>query len=106
MLQSGTGTTRTSEHSHIKYHVGTVTAGLAGILAGAVGITALAISDKVIRKRLIERTKTISAFLREWSSEKLHNVDRDVMDMEKSSEEMRKEAERESQKHQEVKMKN
>ena len=51
-------------------------AGVAGILAGATGITALALSDKDIRKQVGKKANELRASLQDWSTEKLQMLDR------------------------------
>ena len=50
--------------------------GIAGILAGAAGVTALALSDKDIRKQVGKRANEIRASLQDWSTEKLQMLDK------------------------------
>ena len=63
-----------TKHSH--YHNKDVfMAGVAGILAGVAGITALALADKDIRKKVGKRAQNLKSSLQDWSSEKLHMVE-------------------------------
>lgn len=50
-------------------------AGLTGFLAGAAGITILALSDKDIRKKAFERAKEAETLLKEWHLNKLQTSD-------------------------------
>src|SRR5438105_3647460 len=50
-------------------------AGVAGILAGAVGVTALALSDEDFRKRVTKKAKELKSTLQDWSAEKLQMAD-------------------------------
>lgn len=63
-----------SKHSH--YHNKDVfMAGVAGILAGVAGVTALALSDKDIRRKVGKRAHNLRSTLQDWSAEKLHMID-------------------------------
>jgi hypothetical protein len=63
-----------TKHSH--YHNKDVfMAGLAGIVAGAVSITAIILADKDIRKKVGKRAKDIKSNLQDWSVEKLHMIE-------------------------------
>ena len=50
-------------------------AGFAGILAGAAGVTALALSDREIRKKVSKKAQELKSTLQEWSAEKLQIID-------------------------------
>ena len=49
-----------------------LSAGITGMLAGAAGITLLALSDKDIRKKVLEHAHTAKELFIQWSSTKLH----------------------------------
>jgi ATP-dependent protease HslVU (ClpYQ) peptidase subunit len=57
-----------------KNTINPVMAGLAGVVAGAAGVTMLALTDKDIRKKVAKRTKEATSSLQKWSSDKLHEV--------------------------------
>jgi hypothetical protein len=66
----------TDSHKHHNSKSKTVlAAGMAGVLAGAVGVTALALSDRDIRKRVGKKAHELKSTLRDWSSEKLQMTD-------------------------------
>lgn len=100
MLQTNTG--HVNDELYNKRQASIFTAGLAGILAGAAGVTALILSDKILRKRIVEKTKSMKNYLMEWSSEKLHTVDQQSA----TAGEMISENEDMLQNQQEIKMKN
>lgn len=58
--------------------------GVAGVIAGAAGVTALALSDKDIRKKVGKKAKEAKVSLQKWSSEKLHVLDEQEETVEKS----------------------
>lgn len=60
--------------SNHKNTVKPVVAGLAGVIAGAAGVTILALTDKDIRKKVIKRTKEAKASMQKWSADKLQEV--------------------------------
>jgi hypothetical protein len=57
-----------------KNTVNPVVAGLAGVIAGAAGVTILALADRDIRKRVVIRTKEARTSLQKWSADRLHDV--------------------------------
>lgn len=63
-----------SKNSH-NHNKDVFMAGIAGILAGAAGITALALADKDIRKKVGKRAINLKSSLQDWSAEKLHMVE-------------------------------
>ena len=63
-----------TKHSH--YHNKDVLmAGVAGVLAGIAGLTAIALTDKDIRKKVGKRAQDLKSTLQDWSTEKLHMVE-------------------------------
>lgn len=65
------------EHSsHITKH-DILAAGITGIIAGAAGMTLLALSDKDIRKKVFERAEQAKALLQDWSFMKLDEPELD-----------------------------
>ena len=61
MLQTNTG--QVNDELYGKRQASIFTVGLAGILAGAAGVTALVLSDKILRKRIVEKTKSMKSLL-------------------------------------------
>jgi hypothetical protein len=57
-----------------KSNIHPVMAGLAGAVAGAAGVTIIALTDKDIRKRVVKRTKDAKSSLEKWSADKLQEV--------------------------------
>jgi hypothetical protein len=47
-------------------------AGITGMLAGATGVTLLALSDKDIRKKVFKHANTAKEFLIQWSFNTVH----------------------------------
>lgn len=91
-----------NNNTQARHKVVTFSAGLAGLVAGAAGVTTLVISDKVIRERIIERAKSLTNYLQDWSSEKFDQLDEQTI----NAKQIISEAEEMAQKQQEVKMKN
>lgn len=73
MLQSNT--VQENDDSNSIRQANILTAGLAGIIAGAAGVTALVLSDKILRRHIMQRTQSLKNNLIDWSSEKLHILD-------------------------------
>lgn len=59
-------------HDTNNQRLGLLVAGMAGIVAGAAGVTALALSDKDIRKKVGKRAHEAKESLQQWSTTKLH----------------------------------
>jgi hypothetical protein len=64
---------QTSQPSHQGMSV--LVARVAGLIAGAASVTALALSDEDIRKRVSKKAKELKSTLQDWSTEKLQMVD-------------------------------
>jgi hypothetical protein len=55
--------------------VSVLMAGVAGLIAGAAGVTALALSDKEIRRKVGKKAKELRTTLQDWSADKLQMAD-------------------------------
>jgi len=77
MMQTDTNMKNTHHHNKDVFM-----AGVAGILAGAAGITAIALADKDIRRKVGKRAHTLKSSLQDWSADKLHMVDHKVRTLE------------------------
>jgi len=78
-----------NSHNHTK---DVFMAGLAGIIAGVAGITALALADKDIRKKVGKRAKDLTSSLQDWSTDKLHMIDQHKSELRDSAEKVIDEA--------------
>ncbi|HSW97064.1 MAG TPA: YtxH domain-containing protein [Candidatus Saccharimonadales bacterium] len=63
-----------TNHPH-HHNKDVVMAGLAGILAGAASITAIALTDREIRKKVGKKANHLKSSLQDWSVDKLHMVE-------------------------------
>lgn len=68
--------TQNNKHTKRIQNTNVLVAGVAGILAGAAGVTALALSDKNIRKQVGKKANEMRASLQDWSQEKLQMQER------------------------------
>jgi hypothetical protein len=94
-----------TKHSH--YHNKDVLmAGLAGILAGAASITALALSDPDIRKKVGKRASDLKSNLQDWSVEKLHMVEHHTLNSVEKHEKVTREEREEDEPLEHVAIKN
>ncbi len=73
MLHSQTQNGQPTQYTNQSKSV--LAAGVAGILAGAAGVTVLALSDKDIRKRVRKKAQELKSTLQDWSTEKLQMAD-------------------------------
>lgn len=87
-------------------NVNVVMAGVAGLLAGAAGVTALALSDKDIRRKVGKKAKELRATLQDWSTEKLQMVDHQKIEKEATVERIVDNTKEDEPLKQEVKMRN
>ena len=92
--------TRNGQSVHV------VMAGFAGLLAGAAGVTALALSDRDIRRKVGKRAKELRTTLQDWSTQKLQVIDHQKNDKEEMVERVVDNTKEDEPFKQEVKVRN
>jgi hypothetical protein len=64
-----------------------LTAGVLGLLIGAAGTTALLLSDKELRKKMLQKLQKVKTRVEEWSNQTLEEVNESTQEAKKQLEE-------------------